>query len=112
MQALFRQPLDGDDLLADDFRDRRRARALSLAIDVHRAGSAQADAAAVLRPGKIELSPQHPEQRHLRLDVDAAGATIYVQLDHSRLLENDRRWAVRQFLANRGSGKSVLARRR
>ncbi len=100
VQALFRQALDGDDLLADRRRCGQRTGTHRLAVDVHRAGAAHGDAAAVLRSGKVEVVAQDPQQRHLGLDVDGTDPPIYGQLEHSRSSEG---------LAMRGQARRYLA---
>ena len=71
MRAVLRQRLDGGDLLALHRGDRHHAGARRLPVHVHRAGAAHRDAATVLGSGQSQLVAQHPEQRHLRFDVDA-----------------------------------------
>src|ERR671931_1237494 len=63
------KPFDPDDAFACRAGNRERARAHRLAIHMHRAGAALRDATAELRTLDIELVPQHPQERHLRLDV-------------------------------------------
>src|SRR5438874_1677827 len=63
MQALLGESLDGDDLLADRLRHRHRTGSRRLAVHMHRTRAAKPRTAAVLCPGKIELTPKHPEER-------------------------------------------------
>ena len=62
MRAVGRQALDGDDLVGRlHVADTDRARALHLAVDVHRAGAALRDAAAVLGAGQADLLADDPQ---------------------------------------------------
>jgi hypothetical protein len=45
------------------------------------AGSAGANAAAEFRTGKVQLVANDPKERRLRLDVDLANRSIYLQKD-------------------------------
>ena len=57
------------------------------AVDVHGAGAAQRHAAAELRAGHVEGVAEHPEQRHLRADVNGLGFAVQGESDgHGDLL--------------------------
>jgi putative ABC transport system substrate-binding protein len=60
MRGVRRKPLDGRDLLAGNIRGLRLARKRALAVDMHHAGAAEADAAAELGAGEFEFFPDHP----------------------------------------------------
>src|SRR5882672_11106332 len=80
--------LDRGDALAGRGRDRRDARAHGLAVDVHRARAAQRHAAAEFRAGHPEHIAQHPQQRRVVVDIDAAGFAVDRQsLWHVSLLK-------------------------
>src|SRR5882672_10347140 len=68
--------LDRGDALAGRGSDRRDARAHRLAIEVDRAGAAQAEAAAEFRAGHSEHIAQHPEQRRVVVDIYAASSAV------------------------------------
>ena len=70
---LAAQALDRDDLAAGCALDRQLAGARRDAVDVHGAGAALGDAAAVLGADQAELVAQHPEQRGVGLGVDLDG---------------------------------------
>src|SRR6267142_701905 len=80
--------LDRGDALAGRGRDRRDARAHWLAVAVHRARAAQRHAAAEFRAGHPEHVAQHPQQRRVVVDIDAAGFAVDRQsLWHVSLLK-------------------------
>ena len=64
------QALDGRDLAAADRRDRQRARAHRLAVDIHRARAALRDAAAVFRAGEPDAIADCPQQGRIGIDID------------------------------------------
>ena len=49
------------------------------AVDVHRAGAALGDAAAVFGAHEAEHVPQHPKQRRVGIDVDVVGRPLTVR---------------------------------
>src|SRR3954471_6268635 len=68
--AVLGEALDGGDLLAArDGAQRHMAGARRHAVDVHRAGAALGDAAAVLRASEAQGVAQHPQQRRTRIGV-------------------------------------------
>ena len=81
VRAVRRQAFDGDDLLARPRRVEtgRTQRARRHAVDVHRAGAALRDAAAVLGAGQAELLAQHPQQRRVGLGLELAHRAVDVQ---------------------------------
>src|SRR5581483_2097970 len=68
--AVLRQAFDGGDLLARGAADREGTRTHRRAVDVHGAGTALRDAAAVFRAGEADILTDHPEQRRIRVDID------------------------------------------
>src|SRR4051812_17153724 len=84
MRRVRRKPLDGDDLVGGlDAADRNRARAHHFAVDVHRAGAALRDAAAVFRAGEANVLADDPEERRVVLDAHVADFAVDVQLRHA-----------------------------
>ena len=79
MRAVWRQPFDGRDLLADRGRRRQLARLHRLAVDMDRAGAAARDAASVFGAGEADIVAQDPKQRGLRLDIHRLGLAVDVQ---------------------------------
>jgi hypothetical protein len=65
MRGIRRQALDGGHGLAGHLRHLGLAREGSLAVDMHRAGAAQAGAASELGAGELEFLADHPQQRRL-----------------------------------------------
>src|SRR3954470_7409866 len=89
MRGIGREALDRNDLVARlHGRERDRAGALHLAIDVHRAGAALRNAAAIFRPGQADLFADHPEQRRVRLGLHLAHFAIDVELCHASLAKD------------------------
>src|SRR5678816_4864077 len=87
VRAGGREAFDRDDavrrLHAADPKD---AGAHELAVDVHRAGPALRDAAAVLGAREADLLADGPEQRRVGLDLHVTDATIDVELRHGAAL--------------------------
>src|SRR6267143_2128813 len=80
--------LDRRDALAGRGRDRRDARAHRLAIKMDRARTAQSEAATEFRAGHSEHIPNHPKQRRVVVDIDAARFAVDCQrLCHLSLLK-------------------------
>src|SRR5215831_8739450 len=83
--AVRRQAFDGDDpirgLHAADGKD---AGAHDLIVDVHRAGPALRDSAAVLGARQADLLADHPEQRRVGLHLHVANLAVDVELWHER----------------------------
>src|SRR2546421_12657312 len=82
----LRQSLEREHALASSAGHRERARAHRLTVYVHRARSALSNAAAELRSLDVEHVAQHPQKRHLGLDIHLPRPSIHTQLDHSGLL--------------------------
>src|SRR6185369_3424027 len=70
---------DRDDLAVRNRRDRRDARAHSLAVHVNGAGAAERHAAAELAARQPELVPQRPQQRGLAGYVDVLAFAVDVE---------------------------------
>src|ERR1051326_1080100 len=66
--AVFREPLDGRDLAAVGENRGRDTRADHLAVHQHRAGAADADAAAFFRAGEPEIVAQKIDHHAIRVD--------------------------------------------
>ena len=93
MVAVGAQALDGDDLSALGIAHRGHAGAHRDPVDVHGAGAAQRDPAAILRAGKAELVSDVPEQRHVGITIELAILSIHSEADHvflPRFLEPPR----------------------
>src|SRR3954467_6003712 len=83
MRRVRRKPLDGDDLVGGlDAADRDRARAHHFAVDVHRAGAALRDAAAVFGAREADMLADDPQERRVVLDAHVADLAVDVQLSH------------------------------
>src|SRR5688572_2820815 len=80
MRAVGRKPLDRRDRMAGDGARGCHACASRLAVDVHGAGAALCDAAAVLRAGEAHQVAQDPQQRHVLGRVDFVFRTVDRQL--------------------------------
>src|ERR1700722_8913776 len=76
MRRIHRKPFNRGDFLSGTARDRRDARARCLSVDVHRARAAKRHPAPELRARHVQRVPQHPEQRHLRIDINSCGLPI------------------------------------
>src|SRR5262245_53516510 len=71
VRAVARQALDGDDLVGRlDRADRQGAGAHHVAVQVHRAGAALRDAAAVFRSGEADLLAYDPQERRIGFYLD------------------------------------------
>ena len=53
------------------------------AVDVHGAGAALRDAAAVLGAGQADLFPDHPQQRGVGIDVDVVRFSVDGETGHA-----------------------------
>src|SRR5215510_16539544 len=83
MRGIRRKPLDGDDLVGGPHvPDADRAGALHRAVDVHGAGAALRDAAAVFRAGEADLLADHPQERGIRLDLHVVDFAVDVEFCH------------------------------
>src|SRR5436309_4118040 len=111
-----RQTLDRGDLLALGRADRQHAGADRLAVEVHRAGSAHRDAAAVLGAGEAGLLADRPQKGCARIDLELEGFAVDGHARHSffppwiavRCCEYPRSRLRRQVLSRAGAA----ARRR
>src|SRR5712675_943922 len=82
MIALGAEAFDGGDLLADGVAGRGLAGSHGLAIDVNRAGAAQAGTAAEFRAGHLQLFADDPEQRRIVGRLDGHIPSVDVQGSH------------------------------
>src|SRR6267142_1654743 len=83
MRSVGREALDGDDLVAWlDARERDRAGALHLAIDMDGAGAALRDAAAVFRAGETDMLADDPQQRRIGLGLHIHRLAVDIELCH------------------------------
>ena len=80
-----RQAFDGRDRLARDLAHRGLAGAHRLAVDMDRAGAAQAGAAAELGAGKLQVLAHHPEQGRVGVDFDACRLAVDRKRDRHRV---------------------------
>src|SRR5262245_8487365 len=80
--AALREAFDGGDLLAHRRADRERARTHRRAVDVHGAGAALRDAAAVLGSGEADLLADRPQQGRVVVDVDVESLAVDGQPSH------------------------------
>src|SRR6185295_8238509 len=87
-----REPFDRRDLLIRDRLERQLARLNRRTVQMHRAGAALADAAAVLRAYQAERVAKYPEQWRFRVDVvaDFIGLPVDVEPIHCSLLSGAR----------------------
>src|SRR5882757_1356511 len=83
--ALRVEAFDGHDLLAADVGHRHAAGAHGLAVEMHRAGAAERNAAAEFRAGQSKLVAQIPHQRHRRIAVERALLSVHADIDHEVL---------------------------
>src|SRR5260370_36506702 len=81
MAAIGGETFDGRDFLAGDAGDRRDAGTRGLAVDVHGTSAAEGYAAAELRTGHVQRVAEHPEQRHVRADIDCLGFAVQSETD-------------------------------
>ena len=87
LRGARREALDRRHLATGDRRDRRRARAQGLSVDMDGAGAALRDAASVLRAGEAELLADDPKQWSIRIAVELATRAVDVERDgHVKLL--------------------------
>src|SRR5215469_2399944 len=70
---------DGMDPGIYDTADRQLERALRSAVDVDRAGAAQSLAASILGAHQAQLVAQHPEEGHLRRNIDLSSHAINIE---------------------------------
>src|SRR5260370_1982725 len=81
MAAIGGQTFDGGDFFAGDAGDRRDAGTRGLAVDVHGTSAAEGYAAAELRTGHVQCVAEHPEQRHVRADINGLGFAVQRETD-------------------------------
>src|SRR5260370_10847668 len=81
MAAVRRKAFDGGDFLARDAGNRGDAGTGGFAVDVHGTGSAERHAAAELGAGHIQGVTKHPEQRHVRADIDGLRFAVQGKTD-------------------------------
>jgi len=82
--AVLGETFDGRDLGADRAAHRERAGARGDAIDMHGAGAALRDAAAVFGAGQADVLADRPEQGRFRLDVDIVILAVDVEAEPFR----------------------------
>ena len=79
MRPVGRQPFDSHYLRSGtDARDWPHATARGYTVDMHRAGAALCNSAAVFRSGQAELFPQHPQQWRIGLGFECAHCAVDV----------------------------------
>src|SRR5258705_6482927 len=87
LRCARRQAFDRRYLAIGNGRDRRRARAQRLSVDVDGAGAALRDATPVLGAGEAELLANDPQQWRIRITVELATRAVDVERDgHAKLL--------------------------
>ena len=84
------QAFDGGHRLAGDVGHGDRAGAHRLAIDMDRAGAADGNAAAELRPDDVQVLAQDPEQRLVRFGIDLTYLTVHGERDHRSIKVSPR----------------------
>src|SRR5450830_1319536 len=84
--AVLRETFDGRDLLPDRVADLHATGARCYAVNVHGAGAALGDAAAVFGAGQADLFPQHPQQWGRGIDVDILGFSVDGETGHTLFL--------------------------
>src|SRR5215472_2004484 len=85
MGAVGREPFDGQDLGAVDIADLDLAGPGRRTVEMHRAGAALGDAAAIFGAGEPQLVTQDPEQRRLRLDIQLMALAVHRDGGHAAL---------------------------
>src|SRR5262245_41500045 len=80
------EPLDGGNLLALGGADWQRAGAHRRAVDVHGAGAALGDAAAIFGSSQTDILPDRPQQWRIGCDVDLVALSVDGQPCHGVLL--------------------------
>ena len=83
--AVLRQRFDGGDLLRADGADGDLAGARGDAVDVHGAGAALGDAAAIFGAGQADRVADDPEQRRVGFNVDVVGLSVDGKGNHTVL---------------------------
>src|SRR5215831_987112 len=89
MRPVGRESLDGDDPIGCfDVPDADGAGALHFVVDVHGAGAALGDAAAIFRAGEADLLADDPQEGRVGLYLHVTYTSIDVELCHERPLAN------------------------
>jgi hypothetical protein len=86
MTSIWRDAFDRDDLLAHGRSRRNAAGSDRSAIEVHRARTALADAAAELGAGEPDVIAYHPQQGCLQVCVNGMRRSIHDQLERHTFL--------------------------
>jgi hypothetical protein len=89
-RTLGRQPFHRGDRRTAHCGAIQRAGPLGFPVHQHRARTALAGAAAVLRPGQIEILTQHVQQRAPRREVDGTLVAIHQQSPHHSTVSRRR----------------------
>src|SRR5207248_39854 len=93
-------------------------------VDVHRAGTALGDPAAVFGAEQAKRIPQYPQQRRLRIDIDIVGPSVHFKTRHGspptklqnggsiglRLVQKNRAHKIRGSRMKRWSAVAAPAR--
>ena len=104
--------LDGDDVVPVGLRREDEARADERAVEQHRARSALALLARVLRAGQLELLAEREEEALAAPDVGLAQLAVDGQLDlHARHRSSARRVRTREGMATVGGGAADVVDR-
>lgn len=80
--AVRRDSLHGGELFPPGIAHRDDARANGRAIEMHRAGAAEAEAAAVLRAGETEDVADRPKQGHIVRNIEFVQFSVQIEGDH------------------------------
>src|SRR5689334_8223158 len=90
MAAVRRKAFNGGDFLARDAGDRGNAGTRGFAVDVYGTGSTERHAAPELRTGHAQGVTEHPEQRHVRADIDGLRFAVQGKTDGHGVLPTSR----------------------
>src|SRR5499427_9548704 len=108
MRARGGEPLDGDDPVARfHVSDADRAGTLHLVIDVHGAGAALGDPAAVFRAGEADLLADDPQERGICLHLHVADGVVDIELCHKLPLVDSSMQILLLLSANEREVKTV-----
>src|SRR6266508_1058854 len=87
MRSVGRKSLNGDDPVArTHVCDADGTGALHLVVDMHGAGAALRDAAAIFRASEADLLADHPQEWGVRFRLHVTNTAINVELCHERPL--------------------------